>query len=72
MVRVCFSLSYPFQCGYFLIHLMHGSHSVISRFLAEGFVPCRAVHFVYEMLYMKEGFRSPPMSPSLKSAPKQD
>lgn len=35
MARLCVTLSYLFQCGYFLIHPVYRSHSV-SEFLSGG------------------------------------
>lgn len=37
-LRVCQD---PFQCRYFLIHLMYRSHSLVSGFLSEGCSVCR-------------------------------
>lgn len=47
IVRGCFSLSYMFQCGHFLLIQCFGVNQLASGSLLERIVPCVAVHVEY-------------------------
>lgn len=66
LVRMYLSLSILFRCVYFLVCPMYKSRSASSRLLSEETMLCIAVYFVHE----RRGFQEPPMSSSLKAAPK--
>ena len=43
IMRVCLSLSYPFQCGYFLSHWRVVVTQLVSGFLSEGCSMCSSI-----------------------------
>lgn len=43
MASICPSLSYPFWCGFFLIHPMYRNHSASPGFLLEEIILCIAI-----------------------------
>lgn len=63
IARVCLSISYPFQCGNFLTHLIYRSNS-ISGFKRE----LLHVQLLIQCVHRRRGFQEPPILPALKTA----